>query len=43
MKMTVIEGTYNVFLPESVLGIAQQKFFGHKGAVKPDCTAATKR
>lgn len=43
MKMTVIEGTHNVFLPESVLGIAQQKFFGHEGAVQPDCTTADKR
>lgn len=42
MKREVIEGTYNVFPPESVLGIAQQKFFGHEGAVKPDCTTGTK-
>ncbi len=34
--------TYDVFLPESVLGIAQQKFFGHEGAVQPDCSTGTK-
>lgn len=41
MKMTVIKGTYNVFLPERVPWIAQQKFFCHKGAVEPDSTTVT--
>lgn len=41
--MTVTDGTYNVFLPESVSGIVQQKFFGHEGAVKPDCTTVNQQ
>lgn len=32
------EGTYNVFLPEGILGVVQQEFFGHIRAVQPDST-----
>lgn len=37
--MTVTGGTYNVLFPEGVLGVVQQEFFGHIGAVEPDCAA----
>lgn len=35
--------TYCVILPEGILGVAQQQFFGHKRAVQPDSPAETKR
>lgn len=43
MKLTITNGTYNVFLPERVPRIAQKKFFCHKGAVEPDCTTEAER
>lgn len=40
--MAETECTYCVILPEGILGVTQQQFFGHKRAVQPDSTTETK-